>query len=209
MDLENGAVASVTLQGADTDNTAFLIQALDGDPQGISPPPPLPPLPTACGPEIVAEAVAFLRRSSLPVKPRRQWPPGKSIDPEHRPQPGRVLCVWNDAGWGRLVSQGKQQEGRFSNELVGACATLLREWRPDPSPTWVAAIPSLRHPHLVPDFRTPPRRCAGPAVQRRAEEEGCPAATENDGEQRPPSPQRRRFAGRHPRRPAAWVRAAG
>ena len=131
---------------------AFLIQALDGDPQGISPPPPLPPLPTACGPEIVAEAVAFLRRSSLPVKPRRQWPPGKSIDPEHRPQPGRVLCVWNDAGWGRLVSQGKLQEGRFSNELVGACATLLREWRPDPSPTWVAAIPSLRHPHLVPDF---------------------------------------------------------
>ena len=130
---------------------AFLIQALDGDPQGISPP-PLPPLPPACGPEIVAEAVAFLRRSSLPVKPRRQWPPGKSIDPEHRPQPGRVLCVWNDAGWGRLVSQGKQQEGRFSNELVGACATLLREWRPDPSPTWVAAIPSLRHPHLVPDF---------------------------------------------------------
>ena len=131
---------------------AFLIQALDGDPQGISPPPPLPPLPTACGPEIVAEAVAFLRRSSLPVKPRRQWPPGKSIDPEHRPQPARVLCVWNDAGWGRLVSQGKLQEGRFSNELVGACATLLREWRPDPSPTWVAAIPSLRHPHLVPDF---------------------------------------------------------
>ena len=131
---------------------AFLIQALDGDPQGISPPPPLPPLPTACGPEIVAEAVAFLRHSSLPVKPRRQWPPGKSIDPEHRPQPGRVLCVWNDAGWGRLVSQGKLQEGRFSNELVSACATLLREWRPDPSPTWVAAIPSLRHPHLVPDF---------------------------------------------------------
>ena len=130
---------------------AFLIQALDGDPQGTSPP-PLPPLPTACGPEIVAEAVAFLRRTSLPVEPRRQWPPGTRIDPEHRPQPGRVLCVWNDAGWGRLVSQGKLQEGRFSNELVTACATLLREWRPDPSPTWVAAIPSLRHPHLVPDF---------------------------------------------------------
>ena len=130
---------------------AFLIQALDGDPQGISPP-PLPPLPTACGPEIVAEAVAFLRRTSLPVEPRRQWPPGTRIDPEHRPQPGRVLCVWNDAGWGQLVSQGKLQEGRFSNELVSACATLLRVWRPDPSPTWVAAIPSLRHPHLVPDF---------------------------------------------------------
>ena len=130
---------------------AFLIQALDGDPQGIFPQ-PLPPLPTACSSEIVAEAVAFLRRSSLPVEPRRQWPPGRRIDPEHWPEPGRVLCVWNDAGWGRLVSQGKLQEGWFSNELVTACATLLREWRPDPFPTWVAAIPSLRHPHLVPDF---------------------------------------------------------
>ncbi len=130
---------------------AFLIRALDGDPQEISPP-SLPPLPVTCNPEIVAEAVAFLRGSSLPVEPRRQWPPGKRIDPEHRPQPGRVLCVWNDAGWGQLVSRGKLQDGRFSNELVSACAALLREWRPDPSPTWVAAVPSLRHPDLVPDF---------------------------------------------------------
>ena len=134
-----------------SDHMAFLIRALDGDPPGISPP-PLPPLPAACGPEIVAEAVAFLRRSSLPVEPRRQWPPGTRIDPDHRAQPGRVLCVWSDAGWGQLVSRGKLQDGRFSSELVSACAALLREWRPDPPPTWVAAIPSLRHPHLVPDF---------------------------------------------------------
>ena len=130
---------------------AFLIQALAGDPWGI-PPPPLPPLPDTCSPEMVAEAVAFLRRSSLPVEPRRQWPPGKRIDPEHRAQPGRVLCVWNDAGWGQSVSRGKLQDGRFSNELVGACAALVREWRPDPPPAWVAAVPSLRHPDLVPDF---------------------------------------------------------
>ncbi len=130
---------------------AFLIRSLDGDPQGISPP-PLPPLPATCGPETVAEAVAFLRRSSRPVEPRRQWPPGKRIAPEHRAQPGRVLCVWNDAGWGRLVNRGKLQDGRFSDDLVSACAALFREWRPDPSATWVAAIPSLRHPRLVPDF---------------------------------------------------------
>ena len=138
---------------------AFLIQALDGDPRGISPP-RLPPLPTVCGQETVAGAIAFLRRSSLPIEPRRQWPPGKRIDPEHRARPGRVLCVWNDAGWGQLVSRGKLQDGRFSNELVSACVALLREWRPDqdPPPTWVAAIPSTRHPHLVPDFA---RRLAG------------------------------------------------
>ena len=74
--------------------------------------------------------------------------------PEHRARPGRVLCVWNDAGWGQLVGRGKLQDGRFSNELVGACVALLRGWRleQDPPPTWVAAIPSTRHPHLVPDF---------------------------------------------------------
>ena len=130
---------------------AFLLRALDGDQQGISPP-PLTPLPAACDPELVAEAVAFLRRSSLPLEPRRKWPPGTRIDPEHRAQPGRSLCVWNDAGWGRLVSRGKLLDGRFSNELVSACAALLREWRPDPPPAWVAAVPSLRHPHLVPDL---------------------------------------------------------
>lgn len=130
---------------------AFLIRALDGDSGGISSP-PLPPLPACCSREIVSEAVAFLRRSNLPVEPRKRWPPGGMIDVEHRAQEGRVLCVWNDAGWGRLVSRGKLQDGRFSNELVDACVELLRKWRPDPPPTWVAAIPSLRNPHLVPDF---------------------------------------------------------
>ncbi len=130
---------------------AFLIRALDGDPRGISSP-PLPPLPAFCSPEVVSEAVAFLRRSSLPVEPRQRWPPGGMIDAEHRAQEGRVLCVWNDAGWGRLVSRGKLQDGRFSDELVNACVELLCKWRPDPPPTWVAAIPSLRNPQLVPDF---------------------------------------------------------
>ena len=130
---------------------AFLVQALDGDPLGISVP-PLPPLPVSCNPEIVAEAVAFLRRSSLPVEPRQRWPPGTLIEPELRAQAGRALCVWNDAGWGRLVSCGKQQDGWFSNELVEACVELLQKWCPDPSPTWVAAIPSMRNPQLVPDF---------------------------------------------------------
>ena len=134
-----------------SDHMAFLIRALDGDPREISSP-PLPPLPAFCSPEIVSEAVAFLRRSSLPVEPRQRWPPGRMIDAEHRAQEGRVLCVWNDAGWGRLVSRGKLQDGRFPNELVDACVELLRKWRPDPPPTWVAAIPSRRNPDLVPDF---------------------------------------------------------
>ena len=29
---------------------------------------------------------------------------------------------------------------------------MLRVWRPQPAPTWVTCVPSLRHPDLVPDF---------------------------------------------------------
>ena len=129
----------------------FLIRALDGE-QGNFSPPDISALPASTSPECGREAVAFLRGSSLHVEPRRQWPPGKSIDAGHRAQPGRALCVWKDSGWGNLVFQGKYRDNRFSEELVNACVALVREWRPDPFPEWVTAIPSLRRPVLVPDF---------------------------------------------------------
>jgi ATP-dependent DNA helicase RecQ len=74
------------------------------------------------------------------------------IDPAHQPQPGKALCLWDDAGWGRLVRQGKYQDGRFADELVTACVNLIREWNPQIGPTWVTCIPSLRYPDLVPNF---------------------------------------------------------
>jgi ATP-dependent DNA helicase RecQ len=69
-----------------------------------------------------------------------------------RAQPGKALCMWGDAGWGGLVRRGKYRERRFADELVDACVALLRQWNPRPFPEWVTAVPSLRHPHLVPDF---------------------------------------------------------
>ena len=74
------------------------------------------------------------------------------IAPEHQAQPGRVLCVWGDAGWGSLVCQGKSRDGRFADQLVEACAAMVRSWAPQPAPAWVTCIPSRRHPNLVPDF---------------------------------------------------------
>jgi ATP-dependent DNA helicase RecQ len=53
----------------------FLIRALDGSPGTIRPP-ALPPLPTTADPALVREAVTFLRRTSLPIEPRRAWPAG-------------------------------------------------------------------------------------------------------------------------------------
>jgi len=137
----------------------FLISALDGDPRGVTKP-ALPPLPTAVSETAVRDAVAFLRRTSLPIAPRKKWPDGGmpkygvkgSIAPHHQSQPGKALCVWGDAGWGGLVRQGKYHDKRFSDELVAACAEMVRNWNPQPEPTWVTCVPSLRHPDLVPSF---------------------------------------------------------
>jgi ATP-dependent DNA helicase RecQ len=137
----------------------FLIRALDGDP-GTMRPPALPPLPSTADAALVREAVAFLRRTSLPIKPRMRWPAGGmpqyglkgKIPPALQAQAGKALCVWGDAGWGSLVRQGKYRDRRFADELVAACIGLVGEWNPQPAPTWVTCVPSLRHPDLVPDF---------------------------------------------------------
>lgn len=139
----------------------FLICALDGDP-GSYHPPIIAPLPAAFDERLAQEAVAFLRRTSLVLEPRKKWPSGglpslnvrsnTLIQAERNFQPGRVLCVWGDAGWGSLVRQGKSRDGRFADQLVEACAAMVRTWAPQPAPAWITCIPSRRHPQLVPDY---------------------------------------------------------
>lgn len=137
----------------------FLIRALDGDPsepKAIG----LPPLPTASSAPLVQEAIRFLKRTSLPIEPRKRWPDGGmprygvkgAIPPVEQVEPGRALSVWGDAGWGKEVKSGKYLNGRFSDDLVQACAEMVRSWNPQPTPTWVTCVPSLRHPILVRDF---------------------------------------------------------
>jgi len=137
----------------------FLISALDGDSSCVTEP-ALPPLPETVDVELRQAAVTFLRRTSLPIKPRKKWPDGGmphygikgNIGAAYQAESGKALCVWGDAGWGDLVRQGKYHDGNFSDDLVAACVTMIKEGNPQPKPTWVTCIPSLRHPHLVPNF---------------------------------------------------------
>jgi ATP-dependent DNA helicase RecQ len=137
----------------------FLITALDGDPSGYVSP-GIPEIPRTVDAALVREAEAFLRRTGLPLEPRRKWPNGGlplmnvrgNIAEEHRAEPGKVLCYWGDAGWGAEVRAGKYHHSRFSDDLVAGCVAMLRAWNPQPAPEWVTCIPSLRHPDLVPDF---------------------------------------------------------
>jgi ATP-dependent DNA helicase RecQ len=141
------------------DHMGFLIGALDGDPS-LATQPALAPLPTGVNEALVRDAIAFLRRTSLPIEPRKKWPDGGMpqygvkgfIAASHQSQPGKALCVWGDAGWGGLVRQGKYRDGKFADGLVDACVKMVREWSPQPNPTWVTCVPSLRHPDLVPNF---------------------------------------------------------
>ena len=145
--------------GLSKDHMEFLIRALDGEPDNIFPP-DLPPLTTEPDPVLIREASAFLRHTNLSIEPRRRWPPGGllhynlsgRIDINLQAQPGRALCLWNDAGWGGLVRQGKYHDRKFSDDLVEACRKLIEEWTPQPFPEFVTCIPSRRHPNLVPDF---------------------------------------------------------
>ena len=142
-----------------TGHMNFLIRALDGKPVSITQNRG-PYLPANVDETLVTDAIAFLRRTSIKIEPRRKWPSGGMrqyrvsglIPLEHQASEGRALCVWRDAGWGLLVSEGKYRDGYFSNELVKACEFLLKQWNPQPFPSWVTCIPSLRHPDLVPSF---------------------------------------------------------
>jgi ATP-dependent DNA helicase RecQ len=141
------------------DHMPFLVNALDGDPSVVTQP-ALPPLPTGVSDTLVRDAIGFLRRTSLPIESRKKWPSGGmrqygvkgAIASVHQSQPGKALCVWGDAGWGRLVRQGKYRDRRFADDLVEACVKMIQEWNPLPQPTWVTGVPSLRHPDLVPNF---------------------------------------------------------
>ena len=107
-------------------------------------------------PAAVEDAIRHLRSTDLVIESRKQLPDRSRIPAGRRTETGRVLSVWGDGGWGGLVREGRdgrEAGGRFDDRLVTAAAELVaKRWQPDPFPTWVAAVPSLRHPDLVPDF---------------------------------------------------------
>jgi ATP-dependent DNA helicase RecQ len=106
----------------------------------------------------IAESENYLKSDARPIEPQWRWPghgllPWNGVNLNPRNQRGQVLSIYGDAGWGQLIKAGKYHDGRFSDELVQAAATLVRErWMPQPPPAWVTAVPSLRHPALVVDF---------------------------------------------------------
>ena len=63
----------------------------------------------------------------------KSWRSGK-----HKHPAGKESTAWEnivhvgDAGWGELVRLGKYRDGHYSDDLVTACAAVVREWAPHP-----------------------------------------------------------------------------
>ncbi len=123
-------------------------------------------LPDAVDPSLEQAAAILLRKSHVPISPRVRWVDAESaitrfelvrnsvIPPELRMAEGRALSLYGVGEWGRLVRRGKYQTQppRFDDQLVEACAQMLREWTPQKSPVWIVPIPSRRNNSLVGDF---------------------------------------------------------
>ena len=138
---------------------SFLISELDGDPSDVITS-SLQALSEDFPKDKLREANIFLKRYLLPINPRKQWPNGGlkrsnnhgKIAKSYQANSGKVLSLLGDAGLGDLVNVSKNQQQYFSDELIDACVVMLKEWGPQPAPTWVTCVPSLRNPTLVPDF---------------------------------------------------------
>ncbi len=117
-------------------------------------------LPEAVNTDLANAAALFLRRSHQVIEPRKKFPKNAfpvydfpvTITADLSVEEGRALSLWGDAGWGQMVKEGKFEFGRFSDELVEGCVQMIQTWNPEPKPSWVACVPSLKRPELVPDF---------------------------------------------------------
>jgi len=110
--------------------------------------------PKEAAPELVERALGQMRRKHYLIEPRQQLPCPLDIDLDLRAgrlEVGRSLTRWGDPGLAELVRKGKYGDGKFGEQLATATYSMLREWAPDPAPTWLTWVPSGRG-ELVADF---------------------------------------------------------
>lgn len=108
--------------------------------------------------ELVQAAVEHYRAESWDDISPRYFMPDRAgskskIAESRKPEDGRVLSVYGDPGLGALVKDQKDSGDRFSDRLVAAAGDhITEEWKPDPEPTWVTAVPSYSRTDHVTDL---------------------------------------------------------
>lgn len=121
---------------------AYLVRLLGGRPPR-SCESPLPPLLVSFPPACERRAARWLEPPSVPL-------PAVGTD-DHSPH-GRALTAGDDGWLLATVFACKHRGRRVPERLVRTCRDLLLGWQPDPAPCWVTCVPSLRHPHWLPEL---------------------------------------------------------
>jgi ATP-dependent DNA helicase RecQ len=122
--------------------------------------------PTDTAPDAVAAASGALDRVGVPIEPRGQWPTGAGrlgveadgkpvagkISADERPETGRVVARLTDLGWGGVLRDlfaAGSPDAPLSDDLLGGCVRLLRDWDWAERPVGIVAVPSVSRPELV------------------------------------------------------------
>jgi ATP-dependent DNA helicase RecQ len=122
--------------------------------------------PTDASPEAVAAASGALDRVGVPIEPRGQWPTGAGrlgvevdgkpvsgkIAADERPETGRVVARLTDLGWGGVLRElfaAGVPDVPVSDDLLGGCVRVLRDWDWAERPVGVVAVASVARPQLV------------------------------------------------------------
>jgi ATP-dependent DNA helicase RecQ len=106
--------------------------------------------------DLVVAAQRFLKADHHPISPRKMLPRGfsgkKKLDESQMSFPGVALCVYNDAGWGVLVREGKYETKRYSDDLIAPSVEAIRKLQNVAD--WLCWVPSNdpAHTRMTQDF---------------------------------------------------------
>lgn len=112
-------------------------------------------IPSAVSEKFIHIAEEYVNKLIIPIEPRKRWASSsetRATKIEYINQTGFCISKYGDAGYGELVKQGKySKEKRFSDELAGKSAEILKSFVQENKIRHICCVPSLRS-DLVKEF---------------------------------------------------------
>jgi ATP-dependent DNA helicase RecQ len=120
-----------------------------------------PWFPTGVDSSATQTASGTLDKVGVEIEPRAQWPTGAErlgveakgkIAVDDRAEAGRAVARLTDLGWGGVLRElfaAGASDAPISDELLGACVRVLKDWGWAERPAAVVSIPSRSRPQLV------------------------------------------------------------
>jgi ATP-dependent DNA helicase RecQ len=107
--------------------------------------------------DAIVHANNFINGEVITIEPRKRWPyeiqKSHTIPKELQFNRGRTLCIYGDAGYGKMIAEDKYKYGFIRKELLLASASLINNWDELPKDNiCICYIPSNNRPNFVKDF---------------------------------------------------------